>query len=484
MVVEMYIMEKQTMKKVLIALAMMASGCTPNSQDKTTETNPLPSKPAVSFSVSAPFQIIKNVCTAATLEVQASTDPNFTRTEAITAVLSQNQNFLIYSDSACTNSITQVVIDVSATSATFYYKVTTDVPQSIYFSAHGLQSYEMTASTNPVSPNLFFQQYTPAQLSVDAQHTIMVDHDFNKIFIWNSLCPGADAPTDVVLGIPQISSNPLLAITNSQTFGAVNSAFSDGVRLFAVDTDSNRVLIWNSFPTADFQPADIVLGQSDMNTGIVNANGLSASSLNAPRFAYVANGKLFVSDTGNHRILIWNTIPTTNNAAADVVVGQPDMFQNTFGVSEYMLCEPQNILISNGKLLVADSNNRIVIWNSIPQTNGIAADVVLGQSTMLTNLSSVSSTGLTVPTDMKVDSLGHLFVVDSGSNRIMVWNCIPTVSGAAADAVIGQLNFDENTQYPDEVNHLYFSFVLGIEICNNMLVIIDGGSNRLLSIDL
>ena len=38
----------------------------------------------------------------------------------------------------------------------------------------------------------------------------------------------------------------------------------------------------------------------------------------------MAGGKLYVADTQDNRILIYNKIPTTNNAAADVVVGQPN----------------------------------------------------------------------------------------------------------------------------------------------------------------
>ena len=32
-----------------------------------------------------------------------------------------------------------------------------------------------------------------------------------------------------------------------------------------------------------------------------------------------------MTDLGYNRVLIWNSIPTTNGAAADVEIGQPDM---------------------------------------------------------------------------------------------------------------------------------------------------------------
>ena len=36
---------------------------------------------------------------------------------------------------------------------------------------------------------------------------------------------------------------------------------SDGVRLFVTDLGFNRVLIWNSIPTANHAPADVVVGR-------------------------------------------------------------------------------------------------------------------------------------------------------------------------------------------------------------------------------
>jgi WD40 repeat protein len=50
--------------------------------------------------------------------------------------------------------------------------------------------------------------------------------------------------------------------------GAVYSVAvsSDGVRLFVTDLGYNRVLIWNSIPTQNNQPADVVVGQPDFTS--------------------------------------------------------------------------------------------------------------------------------------------------------------------------------------------------------------------------
>ena len=70
--------------------------------------------------------------------------------------------------------------------------------------------------------------------------------------------------------------------------------------------------------------------------------------------------RLFVSDLGFNRVLIWNTIPTANGQAADVVVGQPDMVSSipnnafstdtTTGIQTPLLCP-----VSNGE----DANSNL-----------------------------------------------------------------------------------------------------------------------------
>ena len=47
--------------------------------------------------------------------------------------------------------------------------------------------------------------------------------------------------------------------------------------------------------------------------------------MRGPSGLWIQNGKLYVADTQNHRILIFNSIPTSNGAAADLVLGQPNL---------------------------------------------------------------------------------------------------------------------------------------------------------------
>ena len=46
--------------------------------------------------------------------------------------------------------------------------------------------------------------------------------------------------------------------------------------------------------------------------------------MSGPQGVWIQNGKLYIADTGYNRVLIYNHIPTTNGVAADVVLGQPN----------------------------------------------------------------------------------------------------------------------------------------------------------------
>ena len=134
-------------------------------------------------------------------------------------------------------------------------------------------------------------------------------------------CAVCVGKASVVLGQPDFVSN-----TNSisQTGLRLPTAVAtDGTILAVADTANNRIMIWKSIPTTINQPADIELGQPDFKTVLQGAQQVvDNKSLRSPQGVWIQNGKLFVADTQNHRVLIWNSIPTQNRQPADVVLGQ------------------------------------------------------------------------------------------------------------------------------------------------------------------
>jgi hypothetical protein len=203
---------------------------------------------------------------------------------------------------------------------------------------------------------------------------IVTDSDNNRVMIWNTIPASDGALADIVLGqnsftscVPNDDDQDTIADANptARTLSYPSGAWSDGTRLIVADSSNNRVLIWNTFPTSNFTPADVVLGQGDMTS---NATGLSDKGMDFP-YHMTANGnQLFVCDSGNSRVLIWDSIPTTSYAPADRVLGQSDFVHGTQNdddqdgtndgqPSARTLSLTSGVYAFDNKLIVADTNN-------------------------------------------------------------------------------------------------------------------------------
>jgi len=260
---------------------------------------------------------------------------------------------------------------------------------------------------------------------------------------------------------PASSSTPEHAWFNNATAVA-----SDGIRLAVADTDNNRVLIWNSLPTKNNQNPDLVLGQPDFKTVQQQQLGVvTATAMRGPQGVWIQNNRLYVADTQNYRVLIWNTFPKTNNQAPDVVLGQPD-FMHANGptpskvgppAAANQLLNPVAVTVDNSHVFVADLGfNRVLIWNTTTPTTYQNADVVVGQAdfigstannptvcpTVATNVTTNApcAYGLNYPRFALSDGT-RLFIADGGNDRVLIYNHIPTTNGVAADNVLGQISF-------------------------------------------
>ena len=142
--------------------------------------------------------------------------------------------------------------------------------------------------------------------------------------IYNSKCPVCVGHATLVLGQPDFTTATENLAATPTTLRLPTAVASDGVHVVVADTNHNRVLIWNRIPTSNNAPADVVVGQPNFTTTSVPGNTPNAKSMRGPQGVWIQNGRLYVADTQNNRVLIFNRIPTSNGAAADVVLGQPD----------------------------------------------------------------------------------------------------------------------------------------------------------------
>jgi hypothetical protein len=156
-------------------------------------------------------------------------------------------------------------------------------------------------------------------------------------------------------------------------------------RIVVSDTSNNRVLVWNGIPTSSGAPADLVLGQPDFTTSTAD---VTSQKMNVPVGVWTDGTRLVVADSANNRVLIWTTFPTGNGEAADLVIGQPDFVTPTAGIGSQKMNEPWSVTSDGVRLFVADrQNQRVLIYDPFPTNNNAPANRVLGQSTF-TNTAS------------------------------------------------------------------------------------------------
>ncbi len=324
------------------------------------------------------------------------------------------------------------------------------------------------------------------------------DTGHHRLLGWRDLPTIDSQPCDWVIGQPNFSSEGQNAKgkLGRNTLNVPTGICSCGESLAVADAWNHRVLIWKTLPQDSNVPADIVLGQADFTNNQPNRgnSNAAANTLNWCYGVFYHQGKLFVADTGNRRLLIWNQLPEENGQPADVVLGQDNMtlrHENGGGnpnASTMRWCH--DITVWDNNLVVTDAgNNRVMIWQGIPTENNSPCTVVLGQKTF--DLVEMNQ-GVYFP---KADSLSMpygvaatedwLLVTDTANSRLLAWKksqSILSLQGTDADLVIGQNNFHskgENRDYGlptrDSLNWSY-----GINVHNNTAVIADSGNNRVL----
>ena len=315
----------------------------------------------------------------------------------------------------------------------------------------GQPDFQNNMEMNPGSVSAGVLSAPRSYALIGTRKIVIADSQTNRILIWNSRPVSGTYPiADIVLGQSSMSSYaPNDGGVSAGSLWYPTAAATDGTRLFVADRNNHRVLIWNSIPTASSQPADVVLGQPNMTSNLaLNTPGqpgrVSGQSLWFPNEVYVSGGQLFVSDTGASRVLVWNQIPTVNQTAADFVIGQTSLTAygaNSGGISARTLSTPQGLFVFDNHLMISDyGNNRVLLYNTIPTKSDAAADLVLGQADFTgrqPNAGGASARTLASPIKVFATAT-HLAVADFANNRILIWKPVPSVSNSAASAVVGQ----------------------------------------------
>jgi uncharacterized protein (TIGR03437 family) len=278
--------------------------------------------------------------------------------------------------------------------------------------------------------------------------------------------------------------------------------------LVVTDTFSNRILIfpprdqWPDEATSLSPQALTVIGQADFGARSAN-RGLpepSAATLSVPTAIAVSGGQIFVTDTGNHRALVFGP----PYMAASRVLGQTRFNTNSVNFIEgrevRFIAQTASGTFADAAVLVdtraetphlyiADTQNHRVLGfrDARRVRGGEPADLVIGQPDLFrsqcnypaNNQDIPSNTGLCTPVALALDDDGNLYVADAGNSRIVRF---PKPFAASqtlppADLVIGQRSFDARIT---DASSRTMSFPSGIAILPGGLMASDAAHNRVL----
>ncbi|HUD21081.1 MAG TPA: NHL repeat-containing protein, partial [Candidatus Saccharimonadales bacterium] len=283
----------------------------------------------------------------------------------------------------------------------------------------------------------------PQAAAIDSAGKLYVaDTNNNRVLIYNKITSSNQAAVNAIGAADFTSTNSSKTVSNKRMISPVGiditGTVDSNLKIFISDSDANRVLIFAQISGND-QTATNVLGQADFSSSSLNTN--QTGFANPGGLASNSSGKLFVADKSNNRVMIWNN-PTSNNQAADLVLGQTWFNANGSGTSATQFNQPIDITINaDSTVFVSDSNNhRVLIFSSAITANGQAADKVLGQSNFTDNSSGISATKFNRPEGLSSFNGNNLYIADSNNNRIVAYNSSITSNGQAAGFVVGQSN--------------------------------------------
>lgn len=326
---------------------------------------------------------------------------------------------------------------------------------------------------------------SPSDFHATENYLFVADVFANRIMAWRGVPQRMDQPADFAIGQTDFYRGEGYANPSSEfTLRNPRGVFQSGSKLIVADTGNNRVLIWNSIPDDFNVSADVVLGQPNFASNQSNQGvAASASTLSGPTKVYVSGGKLYISDSGNHRVLVWNSIPTSSGTAANFAIGQPNLTTVSAGVTSSKLNYPGSIWIEGTQLYVADSgNHRVVVWNVLPTASGAAANFAIGQSNLTTgvaNQGGISAARMNSPSGLMIDA-GKLYVTDQQNSRVLIWDLLPTASNSSASRVFGQPNMTGSTNNNGGVSAISLSGPTAVGRVDGKFLVLDSGIGRLL----
>lgn len=362
------------------------------------------------------------------------------------------------------------------------YKIVSAKPMGFFKTGQNADIMLSGIDFNNAGNSLLFNH--PGNIAADGIHLVLADRNNNRVLIWNKLPSGNTAP-DLVLGQKNFfTNNPGASLDNLNW--PVGAAIGGG-KLIVADTYNDRILIWNTFPAQNGQAADIEIKDPDGGP-----QGDPKQNISWPWAVWTDGQKLVVTATGAAGILIWNTFPSKNNQPADISIVLPKKIgtprsvgsdgkhlvvgdhnageqgnQGTFFWKSFPTYDnqPYDFVVGEvsqmgfrggglgsllwGPLITPDGkligvSDRLYIWNSFPENESDTPDLAIGAAP---NMKGGYDFGGGQSGDGSGIALAgnKLYVSLSNGNKIVGFNSIPIQRDQKPDFAVGSSDINTNT---------------------------------------
>lgn len=305
-----------------------------------------------------------------------------------------------------------------------------------------LPNIDTRSSLNPTATSLAF----PRGVVLDAGGNLYVaDSGNHRVLRYPRPVDQVGRVTpDLVVGQVNFTSSVSAAVSASSLNTPAGVALDPDGNLYVADAGNHRVL---QFPanTSNNPAAIRVFGQPSFTSGLAS-NVPSAQTLSSPQGIYVdAAFTLYVADSGANRILIFPNArdAAATGTAAPLVLGQAQFDTANQAGGPSGLRSPRDVAVdSRGSIYVSDSgNNRIMVFPSLlflPLSAATASSVIGQRDTGGTGPNFNSSAaglatpeGLSGPIGLFLDRQDTLYVGDVGNNRVLHFLKAASIAHAA-----------------------------------------------------
>jgi len=298
----------------------------------------------------------------------------------------------------------------------------------------------------------------PAAGAFAGTDMFVVDTGNNRVLVFPQQSGGTFVNANRLLGQLDFQYNSVNLIEGREVgftgnFGSCGTALTTGgfalidpvsnpPHLYIADPTNNRVLGFNDYRKVNAgSKADVVVGQPDLLTAVVNFPNNSATQttdvgLWSPEgLAVDSDGNLYVADTCNGRVLRFPkpfAQPQGVQQRANLVLGQFTFFgQPSHDLSRSTMRTSYGLVFTaDGSLVISDPAANRILYFKKPKggdfQNGAAATNVFGQPDFVSSLPHTpQQNGFNSPLQISIDPDDQLYVADTGNNRIAILPTVP-----------------------------------------------------------